>query len=58
MDLSRLSNEDLEKQLNIEISYYEKDLTDLCKTIRKTIPKRILFRIISKLYNIRKKKGD
>lgn len=53
MDLSTLTNEELAKQLYNEILYYDDDLLRLCQVIRKQIPRKIMYRIISKLYRLR-----
>lgn len=54
IDLSRLSNEDLDQQLYNEMVFYTEDLRLLCKLIRKQLPKKMVYRIISKLYRLRK----
>ena len=53
-DLSGLSNEELEKQLYSEVLYYSEDLSSLCRIIRKNIPRKMMYRLISKLYRLRK----
>lgn len=53
-DLDNLSNEELECQLRLEFLYYEENLLKLCSVIRKTIPKKMYYRLLSKLYRIRK----
>ena len=52
-NLSIMSNEDLEKQLYNEVLYYSEDLMKLCRLIRKNIPRKMMYRLISKLYRIR-----
>ena len=52
-DLSIMSNEDLEKQLYNEVLYYSEDLMKLCRLIRKNIPRKMMYRLISKLYRVR-----
>lgn len=53
LDLSVMSNEELSKQFLNEILYYTDDLDALCKIIRKQMPRKMMYRIISKLYRIR-----
>lgn len=52
-NLSNLTNKELEHQLYSELLYYSEDLDGLCRIIRRQLPKRILYRLISKLYRIR-----
>lgn len=52
-DFSDMNNEQLEKQLYSEMIFYEKNLLKLCRIIRKQIPRKMIYRIISKLYRIR-----
>ena len=52
-DLSIMSNEDLEKQLYNEVLYYSEGLMKLCRLIRKNIPRKMMYRLISKLYRVR-----
>lgn len=54
-DFSDMSNEQLEKQLYSEVIFFEKNLLKLCRIIRKEIPRKMIYRIISKLYRIRTK---
>jgi hypothetical protein len=53
MRLNRLSNDELTEQLYKEFSFYDEELYDLCRIIRKQIPRKMMYRIISKLYRIR-----
>lgn len=53
-DLNKLTNEDLEHQLYKELLYYAEDLDELCHIIRKQLPRKMLYRLISKLYRLRK----
>lgn len=55
-DLSMMSNEELEKQLYSEVLYYSEDLMKLCRIIRKNISRKMMYRLISKLYRLRKMK--
>ena len=52
-DLDALSNEQLEQQLYNEIIYYSDDLEGLCRILRKQLPRRMTYRIISKLFRLR-----
>lgn len=56
-DLSELTNEELEKQLYSEVLYYSEDLSSLCRIIRKNIPRKMMYRLISKLYRLRKQQS-
>jgi hypothetical protein len=51
--LNRMTNEELDICLYKEFKYYEKDIGILCSIIRKTLPKSMIYRLISKLYRIR-----
>lgn len=53
MDLSMLKKQELIDQLYKECLYYDEDLHDLCKIICGEIPRKMVYRIISKLYRIR-----
>lgn len=53
-NLSALTNEELEHCLYREMLYYSEDLMDLSKILRRQLPKRMMYRIISKLYRIRR----
>lgn len=55
-DLSLMSNEELEKQLYSEVLYYADDLMKLCRIIRKNISRKMMYRLISKLYRLRKRR--
>lgn len=55
MDLSELNNEELADQLYKEVLYYDEGLYKLCKIIQKQIPRKMMYRLISKLYRIRTK---
>ena len=52
-DLSSLNNEELEWKLREEFMYYAEDLDKLCHIIRKQLPRKMIYRIISKLYRLR-----
>ena len=52
-DLSSLNNEELERKLQEEFMYYDEDLDKLCHIIRKQLPRKMIYRIISKLYRLR-----
>ena len=52
-DLSGLNNEELERKLQEEFMYYAEDLDELCHIIRKQLPRKMIYRIISKLYRLR-----
>ena len=52
-DLSSLNNEELEWRVQEEFMYYAKDLDELCHIIRKQLPRKMIYRIISKLYRLR-----
>lgn len=55
-DLSMMSNEELERQLYSEVLCYSEDLMKLCRIIRKNISRKMMYRLISKLYRLRKMK--
>ena len=48
-----LNNEELERKLQEEFMYYAEDLDELCHIIRKQLPRKMIYRIISKLYRLR-----
>lgn len=50
-----MTNEELDQQLYYEVLYYSEDLLKLCRLIRKNIPRKMMYRIISKLYRVRAK---
>ena len=52
-DLNSLNNEELELKLQEEFMYYSEDLDELCHIIRKQLPRKMIYRIISKLYRLR-----
>ena len=52
-DLSSLNNEELEQKLQEEFMYYSEDLDELAHIIRKQLPRKMIYRIISKLYRLR-----
>lgn len=52
-NLDRMTNEELEQQLYYEVLYYSEDLLKLCRLIRKNVPRKMMYRLISKLYRIR-----
>ena len=54
MDLRTLSKKELQEQLYNEFLYYAEEPYDLCKIICNQISRRMVYRIISKLYRIRK----
>lgn len=49
-----LTNEELEQKLQEEFMYYSEDIDELCHIIRKLLPRKMIYRIISKLYRLRK----
>jgi hypothetical protein len=53
VDLSSMSNEELVDQLVSECIYYDERLYSLCKIICKELPRKMVYRIISKLYRLR-----
>lgn len=53
MDISEFSNKELTDQLYKEIIYYDEDLYGLCHIIQKQIPRKMMYRLISKLYRLR-----
>lgn len=55
-DISSLTNKELEQKLYEEFMYYSEDLDELCKVIRKQLPRKMVYRLISKLYRLRSKK--
>lgn len=54
MDLSILTKEELSNQLYKEAIYYSEELNVLCKILCRNLPRRMIYRIISKLYRLRK----
>lgn len=52
-ELSDMTNEELSNQLYREVLSYTEDLQELCKIIQKQIPRKMMYRIISKLYRLR-----
>lgn len=52
-DLNSLNNKELELKLQEEFMYYSEDLYELCHIIRKQLPRKMIYRIISKLYRLR-----
>ena len=54
-NLDQMTNEELEQQLYHEVLYYSEDLLKLCRLIRKNIPRKMMYRLISKLYRVRTK---
>ena len=54
-NLDEMTNEELEQQLYYEVLYYSEDLLKLCRLIRKNIPRKMMYRLISKLYRVRTK---
>ena len=57
-DLSKLTNEQLEEKLHDEFLYYTEDLQKLCHIIRKQLPRKMVCRIISKLFRLRVEKTN
>ena len=55
-DIGSLTNKELEQKLYEEFIYYSEDLDQLCKIIRKQLPRKMVYRLISKLYRLRRKK--
>lgn len=55
-DLSSLSNEELEQKLHEEFMYYAEDLDELCHIIRKQLPRKMVYRLISKLHRLGSRK--
>ena len=53
LDLSKLTNEELEQRLYEEFRLYDWDLKKLCHIIRKQLPRKTVYRIISKLFRMR-----
>ena len=53
LDLSKLTNEELEQRLYEEFRLYDWDLKKLCHIIRKQLPRKMVYRIISKLFRMR-----
>ena len=52
-DFNGLNNEELERKLQKEFMYYSEDLDELAHIIRKQLPRKMVYRIISKLYRLR-----
>lgn len=57
-DLNKLTNEELEQKLHEEVLYYTEDLQKLCHIIRKQLPRKMVYRIISKLFRLRVEKTN
>ena len=57
-DLSKLTNEELEQRLYEEFRLYDWDLKKLCHIIRKQLPRKMVCRIISKLFRFRVEKTN
>ena len=55
VNLNELTNKELEQKLQEEFMYYTEDLDNLCTIIRKQLPRKMVYRIISKLYRLRRK---
>lgn len=53
MDLSRLNKKALIDQLYSELIYYDEGLYKLCKILVDELPRKMVFRIISKMYRLR-----
>ena len=58
MDFPNMTREELSKQLYQEVSYYNEDLMDLCQILVKQVPRKYIYRIISKMYRVRKTTTD
>lgn len=54
LKLNKLTNKELQHQLYKEILYYTEDLDILCHIIMKQFPRKMIYRLISKLYRLRK----
>lgn len=52
-DISDLTNKELEQKLYEEFMYYSEDLDELCHIIRKQLPRKMVYRLISKMYRLR-----
>lgn len=57
-DLNKLTNEELEQKLHEEVLYYTEDLQKLCHIIRKQLPRKMVYRIIIKLFRLRVEKTN
>ena len=55
VNLNELTNKELEQKLQEEFMYYTEDLDNLGTIIRKQLPRKMVYRIISKLYRLRRK---
>lgn len=53
-NLESLSNSELQEQLYKEFLFYDEELYELARIVRKQLPRKMLYRLISKLYMIRK----
>ena len=53
MDLSSLNKNELIEQLYSEAIYYDEDMHKLCKILCDELPRRMIFRIISKMFRLR-----
>lgn len=58
MGLHEADKEELIKLLSKEMSFYNDDMDGLAKIICKKLPKEMVFRIINKLYRVRKTKEE
>ncbi len=58
MGLREADKEELIKLLSKEMSFYNDDMDGLAKIICKKLPKEMVFRIINKLYRVRKTKEE
>jgi len=58
MDFPNMTKEELSKQLYQEVSYYNEDLMGLCQILVKQVPRKYIYRIISKMYRVRKTTTD
>lgn len=53
MELSRLTKQELINQLYSEVIFYNENLQSLCKLLCDELPKKMIYRIISKMYRVR-----
>ena len=53
MDFEMMSKQELIDQLSNECQYYDEDLREFCRIICGEMPRRMIYRIISKLYRLR-----
>lgn len=56
MNLSTLNKQELIQQLYSEAIYYDEDLDKFCKLLCDELPRKMIFRIISKMYRLRNTK--